>query len=484
VNSCRALLLIVLLNVTQSSADAPANLSDAAPPEPISVHRLELEAWKAAEAAGWVPYRDPSTARPVPLAPRIAALTHEVHGYHPYWMGSSYLVYDWSRLSTIAFFGLELNGTGAVTNAHSWPWNGLVTDAHENGVRVLVTAICQSTTALDALLGSAINRQTAIANLVTAVTAGGADGVNVDFEGVPGTRKQALVTFLGDLRTALNAAIPGAYLSIATPAVDWSNAFDYDELAARCDHLMIMAYDYHWSGSTTTGPVSPLAGWGTYNVGWTITDYITWGAPRAKMLLGVPYYAYRWPAVSGNAGAATTATATSLTYSNAVQEATAHGRLWDVPSSTPWYREQTPAWRQGWYDDDASLAAKYARVLSENLAGVGVWALGYDGTRPELWAALANAFDPAASSVGDGVSLLRAGPNPFRDHIVFRLAPGHERARLTIHDVRGRLVRALEPGTLSWDGRDASGQAVAGGVYLVHLRDGLRLRTQRIVRLP
>ena len=116
-----------------------------------------------------IPPRDASTARPVPLAPRIAALTHEVHGYHPYWMGASYLVYNWSRLSTIAFFGLELDGTGAVANAHAWPWNGLVTTAHENGVRVLVTAICQSTTALDALLGSAINRQARCTNIVSAV---------------------------------------------------------------------------------------------------------------------------------------------------------------------------------------------------------------------------------------------------------------------------------------------------------------------------
>jgi len=484
VNQCRALLLLILLSAARLHADATASRANASRPEHVSVHRLELEAWKAAEARGWMPPGDTGAARRAPRAPRIAALTHEVHGYHPYWMGASYLAYDWSRLSTIAFFGIELDGTGAVTNAHAWPWNGLVTTAHEHGVRVIVTAVCNTTAAVDALLGSSTSRQAAITNIVSAVTAGGADGASVDFEGVSGTRKQALVTFLGDLRAALNVAIPSSYLSIATPAVDWSNAFDYDELAAHCDHLMIMAYDYHWSSSTTTGPVSPLAGWGTYNVGWTIADYVMWGAPRTKMLLGVPYYGYRWPAASGSAGAATTAVATSLTYSNAVQEAVAQGRLWDAPSSTPWYREQTPAWRQGWYDDDSSLAAKYARVLAEDLAGVGVWALGYDGTRPELWAAIGNAFDPATSSVGDGVSLLSASPNPFRDSIVFRFAPPRENAPLTIHDVRGRLVRVLEPDTRAWDGRGADGRAVANGVYLVHLHDGTRVRTHRIVRVP
>jgi spore germination protein YaaH len=313
--------------------------------------------------------------------------------------------------------------------------------------------------------------------------AGGADGASVDFEGVSGTRKQALVTFLGDLRAALNSAVPGAYLSIATPAVDWSNAFDYDELAARCDHLMIMAYDYHWSTSATTGPVAPLAGWGSYNISWTIADYITWGAPRSKMLLGVPYYGYRWPSVSGAAGSTTTATGTALTYSNVMQEVAMQERLWDAPSATPWYREQTPSWRQAWYDDDTSLTAKYARVLSEDLAGIGIWALGYDGTRPELWAVLGNAFGAPTSSVGAVASLI-AAPNPFRESVTFARASGRELGPVAIHDVRGRMGRLLPAGARTWDGRDFAGRDVAAGVYFAQLRrDGAAPPTHRLVRV-
>jgi hypothetical protein len=40
-------------------------------------------------------------------------------------------------------------------------------------------------------------------------------------------------------------------------------------------------------------------------------------------------------------------------------------------------------------------------------------------------------------------------------------------ARIEIYDVRGRLVRRLEERT-SWDGRDADGSIVEGGVYLYH----------------
>ena len=485
ISGCLALLLVA----TGAHADAPPELKAPSTPH-VSIHQLELEQWKAAEASGWQPPGDAVGPQWLPLAPRIGALSHEVHGYHPYWLGTSYVSYDWSLLTTVAFFGLELDGTGAVTDAHGWPWTGLVHHAHTNGVRVVVTVVCQSGTQLNTLLGSAANRQTAIANIVSAVLAGGADGASVDFEGVPGTRKQALVDFLGELRAALLAAVPGAYLSIATPAVDWSNAFDYDELAARCDHLMVMGYDYHWSGSMTTGPVAPLAGWGTYNVGWTIADYITWGAPRDQILLGVPYYGYRWPSTSGSAGAATTGTGTAFPYETLVEQAASAGRLWDVASSTPWYREQSPSWRQGWYEDDQSLGAKYNRVLAEDLAGVGIWALGYDGARPELWAALATTFSPTTSVPSDGpCARLHLDPNPFRDAISFRIGPVTAGARLTIYDVSGRAVREFAPGTMSgdgsirWDGRDHAGRKVASGVYLVRFENGDQVRVGRFVRL-
>src|SRR5262245_22919723 len=483
-----ACCLGLLLAAATARADAPTSSEAPAAPH-ASIHQLELEHWKLEEAQGWMPPGDREMLRVSPRVAQVAVPTREVHGYHPYWMGTSYLGYDWSLLTSVAFFALELDGTGAVTNAHGWPWTGLVSTAHDHGVRVLVTAAVHSGTQLGMLLGSSTNRQAAIGSIVSAAVAGGADGASVDFEGVPGSSKQALVDFMGALRTALRGAIPGAYLSIATPAVDWSNAFDYDSLAARCDHLMVMGYDYHSSGSTTTGPVAPLAGWGTYNVAWTIADYIRWGAPRNKILLGVPYYGYRWPSASGAAGATTTGTGTALQYASVAQEADALGKLWDAPSSTPWYREQTPQWRQGWFEDEQSLGAKYARVLSEDLAGVGIWALGYDGTRPELWGALADAFRPTTSvATHDLREPLRCEPNPFRDAISFRLGTMATPAKLTIYDVNGRLVRELAPGAtmkaaFRWDGRDAAGRVVASGIYVVRFTSGSETHTGRIVRL-
>ena len=117
-----------------------------------------------------------------------------------------------------------------------------------------------------------------------------------------------------------------------------------------------------------------------------------------------------------------------------------------------------------WYDDASSLSYKYDLVLGESLAGIGIWALGYDGSRPELWAALADAFGEALNSVelpGSGalepaMSLRLAGPNPFHEETRFVLELGMRNlvtpsahvptsASLAVLDVRGRLVRQLLP---------------------------------------
>jgi len=479
--------LAVLLAAGSALADAPPG-REAPADRPRSIHELE-----ALRHRGLVAPRDEIPAPRVPLL-RGSTLTREVHGYHPWWMGSAWQGYDWSLLSTVSFFAMDLDGTGAIVDDHGWPWTDLVAAAHAEGVRVVVTATLFSSSEIDALLSSPARRQVAVTNLVAEVQSAGADGVSVDFEGVPGARKQDLVTFVGELQAALASAVPAPYLSVATPAVDWNNAFDYDELAARCDHLMVMAYDYHWSGSAFTGPVAPLGGWGTYNVAWTVQDYQTWGALPGQLLLGVPYYGYRWDAVSGAAGAQTTSSGVARTYSQAKADADLHGTLWDAPSSTPWVHWQDPGWKQLWFDDDESLRAKYQLVLDEGLAGVGIWALGYDGALPELWLALGQSFSSASGApqapLATGPALRLAGPNPFRDRVDLAFAlPAPGSVRITVHDVTGRRVRSLRSGwsagngTATWNGAGEDGRTVAAGTYYVRLESAGSSRTVPVVRV-
>ena len=85
--------------------------------------------------------------------------------------------------------------------------------------------------------------------------------LDIDFELLPTSQRDNLVLFMQDLSTAFHNEMDDPIITMATPAVDWNNAWDYDSLAQITDGLFIMGYNYFYSGSSTAGPVSPLGGY-------------------------------------------------------------------------------------------------------------------------------------------------------------------------------------------------------------------------------
>ncbi len=88
-------------------------------------------------------------------------------------------------------------------------------------------------------------------------------------------------------------------------------------------------------------------------------------------------------------------------------------------------------------------------------------------------------------------SLAVAGvtPNPFnpRAKVAFDV-PRSGPVRVSVHDMRGRVVRRLVSGDLEagrheviWNGRDDAGSPVATGVYLVRVSDGTRNATAKLM---
>jgi flagellar hook assembly protein FlgD len=97
----------------------------------------------------------------------------------------------------------------------------------------------------------------------------------------------------------------------------------------------------------------------------------------------------------------------------------------------------------------------------------------------------------APEPIGSPLTLARPWPNPARDGVTLRFAlPQAARARLTIHDAQGRLVRVLADGdqpageqSLAWDRRDGRGERVGAGLYFLRLETGGRVLTERFVAL-
>ena len=83
-------------------------------------------------------------------------------------------------------------------------------------------------------------------------------------------------------------------------------------------------------------------------------------------------------------------------------------------------------------------------------------------------------------------------PNPFNPATIIpvSVAAGVDDVDLTIYNVLGQPVRQVWNGPLAvgehrltWDGRDAEGQAVAAGVYLYRLQADDQIRLRKMVKL-
>ncbi|GIV22817.1 MAG: glycosyl hydrolase family 18 protein [Bacteroidia bacterium] len=374
----------------------------------ISIHQLEAEKHRPLVHLSERQWDSVNGYRPTP-APALrntstCNLTKQVMGYHPYWAGTAYTSYQWNLLSTIVFFSYEVDpATGTYANPtviNTWRTTNLVSIAQSNGVEVQLCATLFGGTNLTNFLTNATARLRCIDSLVSLIAQRNAQGINIDFEGLPGSQSANFVSFMQQLRDTLNRRRPGAKLSVALPAVDWSNAYNVTSLSNICDQLFIMGYDFYWSTATTAGPTGLLhvgSIWGSRCNSRTIIDYLANGAARSKLILGVPYYGFRYPTTDNTYPTSTTGSGTSRTYANAYAEANTYGWNWDPHSRSRYFMYQSGGqWYQTWWHDSLSLAWIYRTVNMQGIAGVGMWALSYDGTRTELWGALRDHFTDCA----------------------------------------------------------------------------------------
>ena len=114
------------------------------------------------------------------------------------------------------------------------------------------------------------------------------DGVNVDYELIPGKDAANFYRFLDKLSSECKRR--KKMFSVCVPArvkkID-DDVFPYDKIAAISDRVMIMAYDEHWS----TGEPGAIA-----SLGWCkkIIEYAVTVIPKEKLVMGLPFYGRSW----------------------------------------------------------------------------------------------------------------------------------------------------------------------------------------------
>ena len=325
---------------------------------------------------------------------------------------------DYGAVSTLAFFSVQADRYGRLMKRTSsgaktqrWAaWSSpemttIIRRAHLNRTAVVLSVerFAWTSSGVEdtvALLSSPTARERLAQDIANAVDSRNVEGVNLDFEPIPSSQRANYVSFVRSVRRALDARQPGYQLTFA--ATGYIASYDVTALTApgAADAVYIMGYQYRGSWSYRAGSTAPLAG-PIYDVTDTVDAYLA-KTTRDKIILGVPYYGYAWSTESSELHARTTpGYVRSILYRDAVVLGATYGVRYDTVEQSAWtawrYRpcaDCASSWRQLYWDNPRSLAAKYDLVNRRGLLGAGVWALGYEGDRPELYTLLKRKFGP------------------------------------------------------------------------------------------
>lgn len=240
------------------------------------------------------------------------------------------------------------------------------------------------------LLSDSQKRGALVDDLVAMVQRTGADGVEIDFEGMnfggTGRERTAIKRlypqFLGQLQQRLHAQ--EKLLAVALPprrsaTDDYWEVIDYDAIARVVDRARVMTYDY---STDRPGPVAPFA--------WTkaVAEYARKEFRRVPLSIGVPAYGRNWylETLRGTCPSAATATAAPTT-AQAFDLADQFGAepTWSRTAREYHYDYRRPypeygrciVMRRVWFGEARSAQERLLLAKHLGVQGIAVFAFGH-----------------------------------------------------------------------------------------------------------
>ena len=349
-----------------------------------------------------------------------------IFGYLPWWSIEKSSNFQMDKLTDIAYFGLYIDEkgnfrsedeNGKLGSYENWYENEeldkIIKDAKNNDVRVALTVVSHVDEVSDKFLTCKECWSNLLANTIAALRFKGITDVNLNFEYVElveGEQPKQFSEFVNFLNEGLDTEFGNSFVTVATFAdstVKPRITSELHDLGKNADGLFIMAYDFHRPDSDVAGAVAPIGGveenGGEYDLVTMLKDYLA-NVPPNKLIMGVPYYGYNWVVEEVKAEESKRKPGNDeIGYSQAmpyedvldVIEEYKPQVKWNEISKVPYFNyrnKDTNADRVVYFENEESLKEKYKLVNDNNLAGVGIWALGYDGGYTELWNLLYDSF--------------------------------------------------------------------------------------------
>lgn len=226
------------------------------------------------------------------------------------------------------------------------------------------------------LISSIVNNENykanLISNLIVVMGEKGYQGVDVDFEFILGSDRDAFTAFVRDVALAMRRKGYETSVALApkTSASQMGVLYegkDYRALGEVADHVLLMTYEWGY----TYGPPMAVA---PINQVRRVVEYALTEIPSEKVNLGIPNYGYDWPLpyVKG------TTSARKINNVQAVRIAIENGAgiNFDEVSMSPYFTyEDNGILHEVWFEDVRSLQAKYDLIKEYNLRGCAYWTI-------------------------------------------------------------------------------------------------------------
>lgn len=332
-----------------------------------------------------------------------------VYGFLPYWNLSQVIIHP--EITHLAYFSLTIGPDGYITtqeNGGTEPgFNKLKSDklmelinqvsSNKDQVEIVLTQFNNDD--IVALTTNPEAHQNLITSLDSILLAYPVSGINIDIEytgEVTNSLRQQFAELIRTINQHLDSKFSSVQLSIDmyASAAGRNLIWDVAKIGSEVDYIVVMAYDFHRRSSPQAGPVAPLFGgnklWES-DINQNLKEFLSF-VDKDKILLGIPFYGYEWQTTSQDPQAHTYPdTGATASYKRvqellAQQEALGVEEHWHEIALSPYltYTEDDENYIV-YYENARSIAYKLEYVNQLDLAGIAIWALGYEGNTRELW---------------------------------------------------------------------------------------------------
>ena len=270
------------------------------------------------------------------------------------------------------FFSLATSEKGAIVANVGQAGQNYINWAHSNGYKVWPWVANEATNKEEKDFTSSVlndykSREKLINSILAAVEMYNLDGINLDFENMYESDKEAYTRLVIELAPRLKEL--GKVLSVDVTAPDgspdWSLCFNRNVIGDVADYIIFMAYDQHNNSSSEAGTVAGCD-WVEANINKFLGQE---GVKAEKIILAMPFYTRVWNVTNGGVSSSAVDMKSQATLIPSNAKIT-----WDdsLKQNIAEYEKNGKSYKV-WMEDEKSLTCKMELVKKYNLAGGAFW---------------------------------------------------------------------------------------------------------------